>query len=284
MNVSTEYPLSAMTTVDLADLKRLGLTAEGRMNQTYDDYLPFADVLVSGHAPIKIGEQLLNIAATDDDFRDVSIAEHLTYIDMVKRFPRLKQVNMHFGYRRRLDEEQREGREGDYDRLIEAILQIAAYASERNIEVVLENMNSYFEGVPEDLPADQIDWSDMNQAFGSSPQEWVQICEDVDRPNVGLCLDSSHSCTYAHTFADPERRTEVVMSFLAKPHLIRHVHWSDNYLYDPRGRTDSHAILGRGTMPIEMHRAIKGLDATILLETIVTTDELQEQLEFIAGL
>ena len=284
MNPGTAYPLSAMTTVGLVDLQRLGLTAEGRMNQTLDDYLPFADILISGHAPILKGEQLLNIAATDDDFRELSISEHLAYIDMVKRFSRLKQVNMHFGYRRRLDKGQREGREGDYDRLIDAIRQISEHAAQRNIEIVLENMNGYFTGVPDDLPSDQIDWSNMDQAFGSSPQEWVQIHEDVDRPNVWLCLDSSHACTYAHTFADPEQRTEAVMSFLAKPHLIRHVHWSDNYLYDPRGRTDSHAILGKGTLPIEMHRAIKGLDATILLETIVTVDELQQQLEFIAGL
>ena len=254
------------------------------MNQTLDDYLPYADLLISGHAPIQKGELLLNIAATDDDFRELSIGEHLAYIDMVKRFPRLKQVNMHFGYRRWLAADQTEGQEGDYDRLIEAIQRIASYAAERNVEVVLENLNSYFNGVPDDLPPDQIDWSNMDQAFGSSPQEWVQICEDVDRPNVGLCLDSSHACTYAHTFSDPERRTEVVMSFLAKPRLIRHVHWSDNYLYDPRGRTDSHAILGRGTLPIEMHRAIKGLDATILLETIVTAEELEDQLEFIDGL
>jgi hypothetical protein len=71
------------------------------------------------------------------------------------------------------------------------------------------------------------------------------------------------------------------MGFLAKPHLIRHVHWSDNYLYDTRGRNDSHASVGQGSLPIEMHRAIKGLDATLLLEHFYSIEELEEELEYI---
>ena len=73
-------------------------------------------------------------------------------------------------------------------------------------------------------------------------------------------------------------------AFLEKPDLIRHVHWSDNYLYDQRGRNDSHLSVGKGTLPTEMHRRIKRLDATILLEHFYTFEELAEELEYIDSL
>ena len=191
---------------------------------------------------------------------------------------------MHPGPRQWLNEEQTEGRQGDYDLMIDGIRQIAAHAAGFGLEIVLENNNAYWAGVPDATAAAAVDWSQRNMSFGSSPQEWIQICEDTDRDNVGLCLDSSHTCTYAHTFADPVEREDVVMRFLAKPHLIRHVHWSDNHLYDLRGRSDSHAVLGQGSLPVEMHRAIKDLDATLLLEHFYTTEELEGELEFIANL
>ena len=138
--------------------------------------------------------------------------------------------------------------------------------------------------VPVDLPVDQVDWTDANVWFGVSPEEWVQICEDVDRMNVGLCLDSSHACTYAHTVADPERRAETLMAFVGRPELVRHVHWSGSWLYDSRGRADRHGLIGKGTLPVEFHRAIKGLDATLLIENFYTIEDLEEELEYIARL
>ncbi len=74
------------------------------------------------------------------------------------------------------------------------------------------------------------------------------------------------------------------MSFLSIPELIKHVHWNDNYLYEARGRNDSHALLGKGTLPLEMHKAIKSLEATILLEHFYSIEELEKELEFIASL
>ena len=161
---------------------------------------------------------------------------------------------------------------------------LADYAAASGLELVIENTNAYFDGVPDEVAADDIDWSERNLTFGASPEEWIQIALDVDRPNVGLCLDSSHTCTYAHTFADHERRREVVMAFVSRPELIRHVHWNDNYLYDTRGRNDSHAVLGRGTLPLDMHRAIKSLDATIVIEHFYSVEDLEEELDFIERL
>jgi hypothetical protein len=53
--------------------------------------------------------------------------------------------------------------------------------------------------------------------------------------------------------------------------------------YDAFGTVgnDSHANVGQGSLPIEMHRAIKGLDATLLLEHFYSIEELEEELEYI---
>ena len=75
-----------------------------------------------------------------------------------------------------------------------------------------------------------------------------------------------------------------MLALLAKPHLIRHVHWSDNQLNDSRGRTDSHALVGKGSLPIELHHGIKYLNATLLLEHFYFVEELEQELEFFDSL
>ena len=275
-----KYPLSAPVATGIELLKRLGLTAEASMADDIDAVGSLSDVLVSAHAPSAVGELRLNIAATDDDFRRESIDHIVAYVERARRYPRVKQVNIHFAAKRWVDETQVRGQKGDYGRLIDGVREIAAFADEHGIEIVMENGTAKWTDVADDVPAAQVDWSDRNVYFGMPPEEWIQICEDVDRPNVGLCLDSSHACTYAQTFQD-DRREEVVMAYLARPELVRHVHWSDNYLYDARGRNDSHLSVGTGTLPTEMHRAIKALDATLLLEHFYTPQELEEELAYI---
>ena len=280
----TNPPLSVPVKAGLDLLNRLGLTAESSMADNLDEIEDYSDVLISAHAPATIGELRLNVAATDDAFRRESIDHISAYVDRASRFPKVRQVNIHFAPRRWVDDTQLRGQRGDYGRLIDGVREIAAFAAARDIEIVMENGTAKWFGVDDDVPAEAVDWSDRNVYFGMAPEEWVQVCEDVDRPNVGLCLDSSHVCTYAQTFADHSRREEVAMAYLARPELIRHVHWSDNYLYDPRGREDSHLSVGKGTLPTELHRGIKRLDATLLLEHFYTEEELDEELAYIDGL
>ena len=116
-----------------------------------------------------------------------------------------------------------------------------------------------------------------------APEEWIQMCLDADHENVRLCLDSSHVCTYSHKFPESERENKV-LKFLSRPDLIDHVHWSDNYLYDNRGRSDSHLPVGKGSLPIELHKAIKKLDATLLLEHFYTIEDLEQELDWISSL
>ena len=283
------HPLVA--TVEAFDhIERLGLNGNAGTTLTneVEAMNAFSQVLVSGHAPssLQVGSKIRgNIASTDDEFRDMSIRTILDYVDVARRYPHLKLVNMHFAPKRWIDETQNQCQTGTYDRLIDGIRQIAAFAERRGIQIVLENNCAYFElnGIADDVPAEKVDWADKNEYYGVSPEEWTQVCEDVDRPNVGLCLDTSHACTYAHTFPE-DRRRERMLAFLAKPHLIRHVHWSDNYLYDTRGRNDSHVSVGKGSLPTELHRGIKRLDAVILLEHFYTIDELEQELEYVAAL
>ena len=283
------HPLVA-TVQAFEHIERLGLNGNAGTTLTneVEAMNAYSQVLVSGHAPssLQVGGKIRgNIASADDEFRDMSIRTILDYVDVAQRYPHLKLVNMHFAPKRWVDEAQNQYQTGAHDRLIDGIRQIAAFAERRGIQIVLENNRAYFElnGIADDVPAEKVDWADKNEYFGVSPEEWTQVCEDVDRPNVGLCLDTSHACTYAHIFPEDQRR-ERMLAFLAKPHLIRHVHWSDNYLYDTRGRNDSHASVGKGSLPTELHKGIKGLDAVILLEHFYTIEELEQELEYVTAL
>ncbi len=279
-----KHPLSAPAYAGLETLQALGLYAESSTLQDIRVLGDYAEVLISAHAPTTASDaSRLNIATPEHDFREMSIGVITSYIDEAGRYPNVRQVNIHFAPRHWVEEAQTAGQVGDYDLLIDGVRRIAAHAAERDIEIVMENGNAYWKDLDDDVDTEALDWTDRNRYFGSAPEHWIEVCEDVDRDNVGLCLDSSHTCTYAQTFPESQRE-ERVMAFLQKPELIRHVHWSDNYLYDVRGRNDSHLSVGKGTLPTPMHQRIKRLDATILLEHFYTVEELEEELLYIDSL
>ena len=277
-----KYPLAIPVKAGLDIIERLELRAETSLSDNVNDYRDYSSVLFSAHAPTSVGDERLNIAATDDEFRDLSISVFKDYLDRCGSFPNIKQLNLHFGLKYWVSESQTRGQIGDYQRHVEAVRTIADYAKKYGIEIVMENLNSYWSanGISDQTPEYEVEWIGKNEAFGMHPEEWIKMCLDIDRENVRLCLDSSHVSTYAHRFAADIRETKI-STFLSQPGLISHVHWSDNYLYDVRGRQDSHLSVGRGTIPTEFHKRIKRLDATILLEHFYTLDELEEELEFI---
>ncbi|SVC86903.1 uncharacterized protein METZ01_LOCUS339757 [marine metagenome] len=275
-----KYNLSAPTEVGIHDLSRLNLTAE--MHATTDPAKSsiLSGKLISAHAPYVKNGLRLNYAAKDIEHRTYAISYLKTYISKLPAHPTIKQINLHPPQKQWFDETQISGKYGDYELMIKAIQEIAIFANKFELEIVIENMNASFTRA-ETLDENSIDWNQMNISFGDSPEEWIKICEDVNLDNVFLCLDSSHTCTYAHKFKDDNTRTKRVMDFLKRPELIRHVHWSDNYLYDNRGRKDSHLSVGKGTLPTKLHQQIKKLDATILLEHFHGISELEEELEYI---
>ncbi len=278
-----KHQLGVTSGAGLDTLRRLGLNTEASMADEIDEMDDYADVLACAHAPAVVDDLRLNIAATDTDFRMTSIQVLVDYIEKAARYPNVTQINMHFAPKRWNDGTQTAGREGEYGLLIDGIRQVASSCEEHDLELVLENQNSYWTDDIIGTPCEQVDWSERNEYFGMAPEEWQQISVDVDRANVALCLDSSHVVTYAHRFPE-DQREERVMAFLSRPELINHVHWNDNYLYDDRGRTDSHAPLDKGTLPTEMHRRIKYLDATLLMEHFYGAEVLAEELAFIDNL
>lgn len=278
--MSIKHPLSAPTEVGIIDLDRLNLKAE--LHATTDPSNPneLSNMLISAHAPYVKDGLRLNYAAKDTEHRVNAISLLKGYISKLEVHPTIKQVNLHPPQKQWFDKTQTSGREGDYELMIQAIREIAMFANTFKLEIVIENMNASFTRA-ENLDEEEIDWELMNISFGDSPEEWITICEDVNLDNVFLCLDSSHTCTYAHKFKDDKERKERVMAFLKRSDLIRHVHWSDNYLYDNRGRKDSHLSVGKGTLPKNLHEQIKKLDATILLEHFHGIAEMEEELKYI---
>jgi sugar phosphate isomerase/epimerase len=281
MKSTFKYPLSAPLRVGVENLKRLNLTVEAGTSLNLTELEPFYDRIISAHAPFGKDGMRLNIAATDDDFRQMSLNYIIDYIDTARHLPNLKKINMHCAPKQWKAGGQTGGQVGDYDRLIDGIRQVAAFADEHGFEVVVENNRAYWDSIADDVSAAEADRREMNEYFGTAPEEWIQIGEDINRPNVSLCLDPSHSCTYAQIFPDSEKRVEVMMAYLAKPELLGHVHWNDNDLFGVQGRQDSHLCIGKGSLPIEFHRTIKGLDATLLLEHFYSIEELEAELVYI---
>ena len=79
--LSLKHPLSAPVESGLHNLERLGLKAEASMGVDIEAIQEFSGVLISAHAPATIGALRLNYGATDEDFRNRSIAHIIDYIE-----------------------------------------------------------------------------------------------------------------------------------------------------------------------------------------------------------
>lgn len=279
----TRYPLSIQFKAGREVMERFGMMTEAPTRLVLEAVDVVADRVVSAHAPYSTGCARLSIADLDDAVREVSIDQLGRYIEAAATlFPNLQKVNMHSSPRRWVSG----GRTlvGDYDRLIDGVRHLAGIAGRYGLELVLENNRTYWEGVPGRVPADRVNREAQNEYFGTAPEEWMQIQADVDRSNVFLCLDPSHACTYAHTFVEVEKRRERMMAFLNAGEALRHVHWNGNDLESVKGRQDMHMCIGADTLPRAFHRAVKGLDATLLLEHFYSVEELEAELGFIERL
>jgi len=276
--------LSGVTKAGAEDLRRLGLLTEIGQKIHLDEASALGGRVASGHAPFGIEGMRLNIAAVDDPFREMSIKMVTDYIESAAAVPSLRKVNIHAAPRRWHREAQTSGREGSYDRLIDALRRIGAAARRHGIEIVVENNRAYWEGVAESTLLEEVDRDAQDVYFCTAPEEWIRACEDVAMENVRLCLDTSHACTYAQTFPEGEERWAAMDAFLARPELVSHVHWNGNFIDENRGRDDSHLGVGKGTLGSEFHRKIKSHGATKLLEHWHGLDALEEELEYILGL
>ena len=163
--------LGVTASAGVETLNRFDLNTEASMAEDIDEMAEYSDILVSAHAPAIAGDMRLNIAATDDGFRKKSIEVIVDYIGRAAEYPNVNQINMHFAPKRWNGLSQSEGCEGTYDLLIDGVRQVAAFCDGHDIELVLENNNSYWTDDIIDTPPDAVDWSERNEYFGMSPEE-----------------------------------------------------------------------------------------------------------------
>ena len=274
--------LAAPHSVGAGALKRLGLWTELPVVLDGEDVADVAGMAVSAHAPFSLYGERLNIAATDATRRRHALDTIKTYIEQAARYPAVVKVICHAAPRTWYSNDGGLQQQGDYDLLIEGMRELADAAASHDLAVAVENNRVYFRDMFPDCPPGEGGLS-ANTYFGTVPEEWRRIAVDVARESLGLCLDTSHACTYAQ-LSPPEERPATLMKYLAHPSLISHVHWSDNLLYDEGGRLDSHLPIGEGTLPLELHRAVLGLGATILVEHFYDMERLERELDFISRL
>ena len=173
-------------------------------------------------------------------------------------------------------------RPGERDILLHMLRRLADETRpDRTGPLVIENNRTYWNGIPDTVPVEEADRSQVNRCFGDTPAEWAQLQAEVDRDDVLLCLDLSHATTSAHLLPEGTAREECLRDFLLPRERIVHVHWSDNYLQDSRGRADSHLYPGRGTLPRWFQREVYRLPATFMFEVSPEPQEVLRMLEFV---
>jgi sugar phosphate isomerase/epimerase len=264
-------------------LTQHGFRAEAGTKLSDPSIVGVEDLVVSAHAPYNNKDGRLSIADVNDGLRETSISEIEAYVEAAQSlFPNLAQINMHCSPKRWASETR--PLSGDYDRLIDAIRRIAEGAGKYGLRVVVENNRAYWEGVPDDQPADEVDRDAQNDYFGIEPEEWAGIQRDVDRPNVFLCLDTSHACTHTQTVTDPAEREDMMFRYLDAGDGLRHFHWNGNDLQTTAGRQDKHFSLHEDNFPDDLHARIKSWEGTHLLEHWYSEEALTQELAFIDGL
>ena len=200
----------------------------------------------------------LNIASPNPDFRQKSVQVLERFIRQSARAPQCVMVVVpaapHFW-----NEDAGaacEVREvGEYGSLIESLQYLARVAAEVEMWLVIENHVVPWDQLgPEEQYMRGKHHGAICEYFASSPNEWNGICEDVQAHNFGLCLDSSHAVTYAHRFPTDTRDGILGLFVALGGERIWHIHWSDNYMDEVRGRENNKLLLGKGTIPRSIHR------------------------------
>ena len=160
---------------------------------------------------------------------------------------------------------------GTYDRMLDALGQLADYAARYAVTLSLEN---------------QVLRSPLQLTrFGSSANDWYRILFDLDRSNVMLTLDTSHAASAVAFHPDPQARFRHLADFLAHPEFISRVHWSDARLSNQETLfADMHLVPGDGDLPRAFHRRIKRLKAIKVLEQHLTEADIARGLAFIRSL
>lgn len=241
---------------------RLGIEFEIGKDDKRPDWPEFQLLARSIHLPYSG----LNFAALDDALRKRSIKITCDAIRDGVGYGIHDMVLHHCGI------ESEEGSiVGTYERMLDALAEIADYAARYAVVISLEN---------------QVLRSPLRLTrFGSSANDWYRILFDLDRPNVLLTLDTSHAASAVAFYPGLQERYRHLNDFLEHPELISRVHWSDSRLEHQEALfADLHLMVGDGDLPKAFHRKIKRLHAIKVLEQHQTDADLARSLAFIRAL
>ena len=253
----------------------------------FDDALAeVAELVGSVHLPWNEADLgRLNYAAVDEEFRRASIERiRDTIVFAAEHFPTAELTVLHGAPYRWIAHEHEAGRVGDYELFIAGLRELADLAAEHDLLLTLENNNCYWLNAAGEFAWENAEPTPEMRYFGCTPQHWLAAYDDVAHDSLKLCLDTAHACTYAHTIEDHAERAATLLSYLDRPEAIAHVHWNGHQAFEPEGRLDKHLNVGKGSIPEEVHRRVKELDASHLLEHYLGEDALVEELAYIEAL
>jgi sugar phosphate isomerase/epimerase len=275
------YAYLTIAATDGALLEEFGMGVEGSIKSDGTVVLPPAAAarVFSMHLPYSTGGERWNVGAEDEAARRPPIEGVKRAVEIAKSLGAKRGVIHPMGIARW------NGRvEATLERTVEGLREIVDHARATGLQLCLENNRLYWDGIASETAPEDADRSDVNHILGSTPQEWLELWRAIGRDELRLCLDTSHAATYAALSSDPVRAAQLLDEYLVEPDLIAHVHWSDSWLCDVRGREDAHLTVGTGTLPRAFHARIKALEATKHLEHKATPEQLRAEVACIAGL
>ena len=225
-------------------------------------YIPFVGAV---HLPYVYAKGRLNIAAFDDNLRELSLDILKKAIDTGCQY-KVDRMVMHPVGIEILNGEL----VGCYDRQIDGIQRLAKYAKQKNIILCVEN---------------QLLEKRNDKIYGVFADDWLKIYDDVNRDNVLLTLDTSHASTSVAMIENKDERFNALYNFLKRPEIIGRVHWSDSKLTNQEALyNDMHLVVGMGDLPIDFHKKIKSLPVIKTLEQNKPEQEMEFSLNFIQNL
>ncbi len=253
-------PLSAGEKI----MERYGLYCEVKFDWNDPDPIESAERIRSARAPYEIVHKeqryRLNIAAKNEKFRQYSLNILEKFIEGVRSAPNCLFIvlappprfwNEDAGKMSQIQEV------GTDELLIDSLQRLCKKAALSDTRILMENACVNWEDIPtdENYSRDRHH-GNIRECFAASPNEWTGLVEAVNKPNFGLCLDTSHAVTYSHRFPEVTREGILGLFLDLGGHAIHFVHWSDNYIDRIEGRRDCHLLLGKGSIPRKIHTRV----------------------------
>ncbi len=254
--------VSTFHAIDFMERNSLGLEVLLAHDENAPEYSKNLRFVTSCHLPFSG----INYGAIDMEHRNASMAKTIAAMEESAEMGISKVVLHPLGIW-----EENEVKVGDYEIFVESMKKLVPMAEKLKLLVCVENM--------------VLRAPTTNIRYGCTVEEWWGILDILNSPAFSLTLDTSHAASNATHGKTPEERVKMLWHYLDRPELISHVHWSDAMMMDGTTKyQDMHLVPGKGDIPIDFHRAVLELKATIVLEQHCSDEACAEGLAFAASL